>query len=738
MLWLVSLLTFRACSVGRCSPFCCSLLVLVPSAMTVRPSPRPGRKDRSEPAPPGYYASWYASAFRQSSAQGSYHTASGSAAATTLSAVELRSRLDKKINALLQRYSPLERSKGGTGGPPSAQLAEIEEVSKPTESEVLTRCMLPLLQLTLENASMDQGVLDLALEELGHVLDGRAPELRPLVHAIRVSVDAALRRRTAAAPPEGTNHDPGGSVGSDAGEASSAAATNPAAHEHANANSTPALPPQPKPPPQGLTARPSPRQPQRRSSESQQRHSRESRYSSESVRSTRSHASDGDDDPDGGEASSSSRSAARNPEAGRAYQKRMDEAEDLFIAMQVEEQAAAVTLQRHRRGIQDRRAVPGIRAQVEQARREKAAVVKLQSVTRGWLQRTYAIREFRRMRAARCLQRGARAMLRRATRMRMLHKVATLTEAQIDKALAARDAFLLLEKPSRTALLPTLLAMFTSSVEALTQAGDVWAGMVPSARANAVVAYVRECEPMERQQVLRLLLQAIEPAELMRLLHWVTSHSKPYWGLQQTELLQSLLRGLQQAGADPASVRAAKLAEDKLVNGLVDTLPAETVAKSLQRLALYSHLPPIRSQLPKEKQKPYERIQQARNLPPRSYRAVLQGPIAGGLFGPAPVNDKAFLPKQETQAPPGRQRAPELSPRVPRDPRELERAMQQRREAEGGTPAPRESVHYPPPPRGLLSAAAEHAGRGPAGGTAGPRATPNGGVTNVPSWLQPA
>ena len=273
-------------------------------------------------------------------------------------------------------------------------------------------------------------------------------------------------------------------------------------------------------------------------------------------------------------------------------------------------------------------------------------MVKLQSVTRGWLQRTYAIREFRRMRAARCLQRGARAMLRRATRMRMLHKVATLTEAQIDKALAARDAFLLLEKPSRTALLPTLLAMFTSSVEALTQAGDVWAGMVPSARANAVVAYVRECEPMERQQVLRLLLQAIEPAELMRLLHWVTSHSKPYWGLQQTELLQSLLRGLQQAGADPASVRAAKLAEDKLVNGLVDTLPAETVAKSLQRLALYSHLPPIRSQLPKEKQKPYERIQQARNLPPRSYRASCRGRSRGGSSAPPPSTTRPSCPSR--------------------------------------------------------------------------------------------
>ena len=198
------------------------------------------------------------------------------------------------------------------------------------------------------------GVLDLALEELGHVLDGRAPELRPLVPLSesasmpRCAAGRLLHRRKAPIMIRG-------SVGSDAGEASSAVATNPAAHEHANANSTPALPPQPKPPPQGLTARPSPRQPQRRSSESQQRHSRESRYSSESVRSTRSHASDGDDDPDGGEASSSSRSAARNPEAGRAYQKRMDEAEDLFIAMQVEEQAAAVTLQRHRRGIQDRR-----------------------------------------------------------------------------------------------------------------------------------------------------------------------------------------------------------------------------------------------------------------------------------------------------------------------------------------------------------------------------------------------
>ena len=74
-------------------------------------------------------------------------------------------------------------------------------------------------------------------------------------------------------------------------------------------------------------------------------------------------------------------------------------------------------------------------------------------------------------------------------------------------------------------------------------------------------------------------------------------------------------------------------------------------------------------------------------------------------------------------------------------------SVQQRREAEGGTPAPRESVHYPPPPRGLIALGggppssrgagppSSRASRGAGAPAAALRATPATGVTNVPSWL---
>ena len=78
--------------------------------------------------------------------------------------------------------------------PPSHHLAEIEAVKRPTEAEVLTRCLMPLLQHTLSGDAsqvLESSILDLCLEELFAVLRNRAPDcarsctpsaLRPAPH----------------------------------------------------------------------------------------------------------------------------------------------------------------------------------------------------------------------------------------------------------------------------------------------------------------------------------------------------------------------------------------------------------------------------------------------------------------------------------------------------------------------------------------------------------------------------
>ena len=676
-------------------------------------------------------------------------------ASSTLSAVELRGRLDRKIWHLLKDHPanhplrpPLDRQK--QHGPPSGQLAEIEEVRKPTEAEVLTRCMLPLLQLTMDDPSLEHGVLDLTMEEMGTVLGSKAPELRPLLHALRVSVDAALRRRPAGGGGGSGEFEGGGSGGAAAAggggggggmepalpSSSSSRRASPRGHTTTSTNAGAAAPlqarpPQGRPPPQARPAQPRPPQPRggppasavgRPSGPDDRRRGRRSSDSDQSV-------GDAADDPAEAEAPPSRK-------AGLAYQQRMDAEEDHFIKIQEEEQAAATVLQRHRRGVQRKRAMPEVRRQIELKRIQHAAATRLQAVARGWLYRTMPIRAFRLAHFARVLQRAERARQRHHLRVAMLHDHSSLSPAAVDKALAARDAFLLLERPARTALLPSLLAMLSGTVETLTQAGDLWAGMPPHARANAVVAYVHACEPPERQQVLRLVVQAVGTEELMGLLKHIASHSG-HWGIGQSELLQRLLAMLH--ADDPKSQHAAKFSEDKLVSGLVEALPAESVAKQLQKLALYSHLPPIRSKLPQKEKPPFERIPQAANPPPRSYRDVLNGPVGGGVFGPPPVNDKALLPTPNIVAPPGIAfKPPELSPRVPRDPRQLERAMANRRQ-EGGAAAPSESLFHPPPPRGLGGGGgppSSRASRGTGAHAAAPRATPTTGVTNVPSWLQ--
>ena len=149
--------------------------------------------------PPGFLASWYASAFHQPAPPSSGSPRNPPPKSEALSVLELRARLEVKIGRLpMAAASPREPHVK----PPSHHLAEIEAVKRPTEAEVLTRCLMPLLQHTLSGDAsqvLESSILDLCLEELFAVLRNRAPDLCALVHAVRVATGAALKRNDAAA-----------------------------------------------------------------------------------------------------------------------------------------------------------------------------------------------------------------------------------------------------------------------------------------------------------------------------------------------------------------------------------------------------------------------------------------------------------------------------------------------------------------------------------------------------------
>ena len=147
-----------------------------------------------------------------------------------------------------------------------------------------------------------------------------------------------------------------------------------------------------------------------------------------------------------------------------------------------------------------------------------------------------------------------------------------------------------------------------------------------------------------------------------------------YWGLEQSELVQGFLMG------QPSQI--AQRAEDKLLDGIVDALPADAVTRSMQRLALFTHLPPIRKGL-SQPPRAFERIKQFPNPPPRSAR--YQPPVAGGVFGPPPEAHKAVLTATQTRAP--QAPLPTLSPRS--QPRALERRIASSRGATAVGQSPR-------------------------------------------------
>ena len=61
-----------------------------------------------------------------------------------LAVAELRQRLEGRVSRLLMGAAPPSAVSAATAsaGPPSARLADVEKVSKPTEAEVLTRILL--------------------------------------------------------------------------------------------------------------------------------------------------------------------------------------------------------------------------------------------------------------------------------------------------------------------------------------------------------------------------------------------------------------------------------------------------------------------------------------------------------------------------------------------------------------------------------------------------------------------
>jgi hypothetical protein len=114
-----------------------------------------------------------------------------------------------------------------------------------------------------------------------------------------------------------------------------------------------------------------------------------------------------------------------------------------------------------------------------------------------------------------------------------------------------------------------------------------------------------------------------------------------YWQLEPAHLVQSFLEG--------QSERVARAAEDRLLDEIIDSLPPDAVVRAMQRLALFAHLPPIRKGLPTPT-KPYERIQQYPNPPPKS-AARPTPPVAGGIFGPPPGAQTLVLDATQTRRP---------------------------------------------------------------------------------------
>ena len=576
--------------------------------------------------------------------------------------LELRARLEVKIGRLpMAAASPREPHVK----PPSHHLAEIEAVKRPTEAEVLTRCLMPLLQHTLSGDAsqvLESSILDLCLEELFAVLRNRAPDLCALVHAVRVATGAALKRNDAAAGEEEASWPaPAPSAGMPA--AAPSAGHPSAAPSAGRPKKHVGMPPAGAPAvgPDGvvtLSSVPEPFEWEELETNvafrfaSPPRTADTTKSSETKFLTGRRLSKDGEPPP-----------AA----AVDAYE------DELLKQMQAEEHDAACVFQRRRRRVLMIRAMPGIKTRVLQMAREKMAATRMQSYARGWLIRTAKVRFFRDSCAARKLQRAERVRMRNRMRQSLLYNGGKgLTKESVEKCLFARDAFLLLEEFERIALVPTLLAMCKDPIESLQQAKDLWEDLTPIRRATAILNHCKKCNEAEKNQIIHLLLtQTIDASELMELLTFLRENVKRYWGVEQNEFVQAFL--------ETQPNRIAQVAENKLLDTIVDALPVDAVARSMQRLALFSNLPPVRNKLPTTEKK-FSRIPQYPNLPAKSHTNLEKGVetrVAGGVFGPVPGKKTVLLPASETHSP--RNAAPAGAPQpalLPRSqPRELEKKI---------------------------------------------------------------
>ena len=110
--------------------------------------------------------------------------------------------------------------------------------------------------------------------------------------------------------------------------------------------------------------------------------------------------------------------------------------------------------------------------------------------------------------------------------------------------------------------------------------------------------------------------------------------------------------------------RIATTEEARIIDSLVEALPAASVVRSMQRMAIYAHLPPIRNCIPPPPRKPFRSL-------------VPQPP--GGAPVPAPPRSATHQP------PPGAARGTTATtPRAPVAPRDIERSLRARRAAAVG------------------------------------------------------
>ena len=160
----------------------------------------------------------------------------------------------------------------------------------------------------------------------------------------------------------------------------------------------------------------------------------------------------------------------------------------------------------------------------------------------------------------------------------------------MQRALAARDTFLLLSESEREVLIPSLLAVQSGTIEALTQAGDLWSSLAPLGRARAIVDHLAQASPSERTQIVRLCVQSCSATELLGLLGFISEGASKHWGLARNELVQTFLQEQPQ--------RIAALAEDKLLDGIVETLPGRRTRGDAAPCAVCLHRSDRDSRLP--------------------------------------------------------------------------------------------------------------------------------------------